>query len=868
MRKRLWGLSLLLVLVTACTQAPTAPPSITLDVSPTAGSVDVSVDVVVSATFNVDMNESTLDGAFTLSSAAGSVEGEWDYNAATRRLTFEPTGDLEHDTLYTASIQRTVRSSAGGRIAGATTGVYAWSFTTVEAPTEDSGVTSISVTPQSATLEVNGTQQLNATVVADSGVSQAVEWTSSNTAVATVSESGLVTAAAAGQATISATSVHDNTVSGTAAVTVLASAATSVIVSPTAAAILVDETVQFSATVVVVSGASTDVIWSSSDASVATVDQDGVATALSTGTTTITATSVATAGVTGSAELTVSDVPVVTAVALDPNTASLELGESVALTLDVTAAGGADESVTWTSSDGTVASVVDGVVTAEAAGTATITATSVFNPAISGNATITVLAAAVNSVVVTPEELTLSVGDAPVQLAVEVEAVSGADDSVTWASADESVATVVDGLVTAVSAGTATITAASVFDPSTSGSATVNVPGAEAVTVTPTAADLAVGDTVQLEEDVTLIHGATDGTVLWSSSDETVATVDADGLVTAGGPGTATITATSAATPASSGGAEITVHTAVSAGDYVSAPGYIVGATIDLDPPTVTGGLAPYTYALSGGDLPAGAAVGADGAITGTADVSGVYTGTVTVTDSLGQSDTSEFEFEVVDALVLNLYVDDTLEHNSVFAPQGLIASGGLAPFSFSEITIDPSDPEWADRYPDPWGPHEVEDQGPLAPGLGIAADGTISGTVTALGFHRTYIEVTDSLGQIDVAMLEIVVTPAPLTLSYANSPYTYTTGGALLVPTVDVTVTGGVAPYEFSWTRTSCSFWLELLCSNDQWGIDPTNGEIERTAGGADEIFVSHNSDRTYRVTVTDDAGTTATFDVSFEED
>ena len=65
----------------------------------------------------------------------------------------------------------------------------------------------------------------------------------------------------------------------------------------------------------------------------------------------------------------------VSGVSLNKTSLTLEAGETAALTATVTPANAANKSVTWSSSDTTVATVADGVVTAVAAGTATITVT-------------------------------------------------------------------------------------------------------------------------------------------------------------------------------------------------------------------------------------------------------------------------------------------------------------------------------------------------------------------------------------------------------------------------------------------------------------------------------------------------------------
>lgn len=100
-------------------------------------------------------------------------------------------------------------------------------------PTVQTGVQSVTVTPQNATIAVNETIQLAASVTADASTAKTVTWTSSNSAVATVDGTGKVTGKAAGTVTILATSTADNTKQAAAAITVTAAAAPAPVVQPT-----------------------------------------------------------------------------------------------------------------------------------------------------------------------------------------------------------------------------------------------------------------------------------------------------------------------------------------------------------------------------------------------------------------------------------------------------------------------------------------------------------------------------------------------------------------------------------------------------------------------------------------------------------
>jgi hypothetical protein len=104
--------------------------------------------------------------------------------------------------------------------------------TLVQAKAPTGNASSITVAPSSANLTVGGTVALVATVVADSGLAHTVTWSSGNTAVATVSATGLVTAVAVGSVAITATSTADTTATGGASITVLAPVTTPVVNTP------------------------------------------------------------------------------------------------------------------------------------------------------------------------------------------------------------------------------------------------------------------------------------------------------------------------------------------------------------------------------------------------------------------------------------------------------------------------------------------------------------------------------------------------------------------------------------------------------------------------------------------------------------
>ena len=155
-------------------------------------------------------------------------------------------------------------------------------------------VTGVSISDATASITVGATQTLTATVAPADATNKSVRWTSDNEAIATVDDEGVVTGVGAGNATITVTTVDGN-FTATCEVTVAAAvvAVTGVEVSPATDTISLADTppqVTLTATVTPADATNKNVAWSSSDTAVATVDDDGVVTALTAGTATITAT--------------------------------------------------------------------------------------------------------------------------------------------------------------------------------------------------------------------------------------------------------------------------------------------------------------------------------------------------------------------------------------------------------------------------------------------------------------------------------------------------------------------------------------------------------------------------------------------------
>ena len=202
----------------------------------------------------------------------------------------------------------------------------------------------------------------------------------------------------------------------------------------------------------------------------------------------------------------------------------------------------------------------------------------------------------VTGVTLDKDSLTLTEGNTA-QLTATVKPDNATNKNVTWTSSDETVATVTDGLVTALKEGTATITVTT-EDGSKTATCAVTVTAATVpvtgVTLSQTQASLYYNrtpNTLTLTATVAP-DNATNQAVTWTSSDSTVAAVDQNGVVTALARGTAVITATAADGRGASASCTVTVSSYLPPAN----PNYRItveatqGGTVTADPTAAKAG--------------------------------------------------------------------------------------------------------------------------------------------------------------------------------------------------------------------------------------------------------------------------------------
>ena len=255
-----------------------------------------------------------------------------------------------------------------------------------------------------------------------------------------------------------------------------------------------------------------------------------------------------------------------------------------------------------------------------------------------------------------------------------------------------------------------------------------------------------------------------------------------------------TVTATDSETPnpqKANANLSITVNAQLAV-TTTSLPAGVIGTSYPAGTTlAATGGITPYTWAVTVGNLPAGLSLNAStGVISGTpsGNVTGTTTFTVTVTDSESPTKISASAILSITITAPTLKVTTTsLPGGSIgtaYPSQTLAATGGITPYTWA-VTV-----------------------GALPQGLSLnATTGVISGTPTGtfVGTDTFTVTVTDTESptpQMANAVLSITISVAPLSVT--------TTSGSLptgvvnsVYPSTTLQATGGITPYTWSYTGT-----------------------------------------------------------------
>ena len=372
----------------------------------------------------------------------------------------------------------------------------------------------------------------------DTTVTGDVKWTSDNKKVATVDKDGNVTAVGAGTATITARLEGKETTCKVTVKVPLESISMSETKKTVNKGDSFDLDITKNPTDTTVDAKAA---WSSANAGVATVDQNGMVTAVGAGTTVITANL---EGKETTCEIVVK-VPLESIEMSEKEISLVEDGEAQLNVIYAPTDTTVEKNVAWISSKPDVA-VVDqaGKVTAKTVGTATISA-EVDGKTTTCKVTVTKKPVALESIELSEAKITMVEMDKK-QLTVKYNpSNTTVDRDVAWTTSNNKVAVVAaDGTITAKGAGTATITA-TVAGKNASCVVTVKRKevALESIELSETNVTMKAGNKKQLNVIYNPANTTVEKNVKWSTTDADVASVDKNGMVTAKSEGTVTITA-------------------------------------------------------------------------------------------------------------------------------------------------------------------------------------------------------------------------------------------------------------------------------------------------------------------------------------
>ena len=479
-----------------------------------------------------------LESISLTSSASELMVGE----TANLTVKYTPEGTNQKGVTYTSSDEKVATVSNGvvtavGKGTATITATGANNTTSSVIITVKQPVTGVTLNKTTLELEKDQTEKLVATVLpANADGDKTVTWKSSNNAVATVSQDGTVTAVGKGSCNITATTENGKT--ATCKVTV-GVPLKSISFKDNVTSKTMNKGEEFTLEVVY-NPADTDadktITWSSTDTSVATVE-NGKVTAIGGGETEIKATTVN--GLEAICKVKV-EVPL-TSISIKTET-SIQFGQTEKLEVtynpvDTTA----DKTIAWESADEAIAKVsTDGTIEGVGVGETTITATASNGQKVTCK--VTVLPVELNSISITEQNIILNKGENETLTVTYNPENTTEDKTVTWSSDNEDAVTVSeDGVIQAVGAGKATITA-QVGDKQATTEVEVKVP-LESISLNETEKQLNKGDNLQLTVTYNPEDTTVNKTVTWTSTDDTVATVDENGKVTALKAGTTYIKA-------------------------------------------------------------------------------------------------------------------------------------------------------------------------------------------------------------------------------------------------------------------------------------------------------------------------------------
>ncbi len=457
-----------------------------------------------------------------------------------------PSNATNQNVSWSSSNEGVVTVDASGMVHAVASG-----SATIIAQTEDGGyidmtnvtvlqpVTTITLSKSEISVKKGTEFWLNATILPETADNKKVTWSSSDTTLATVDQDGKVTTLAVGTVTIACVS-QDN---GTAAYCIvdITEPVTGLTLNTYYQEMVSGTKFVIVPTVLPIDAPNKSVTYTSSDTEIATVDSNGIVTALKGGDCEIIVTTVES---NLSAKCTIKVKEYVTSVEISGNPTNLNVNKTVALSVAVGSESASNKNVIWSSSNTSLATVdQSGKVTGVKPGNVVITATAADGSGVSDSVVIRVINP-VTSISLDHTKVTIYVGDT-IGISATVNPANASIKGLTWTSDDETIAKVYsDGDVEGIAPGRTIVHATSNDGNKVVASCTVIVKAsvpASTISINSTEITMLKGKTRNLTARIYPTN--TRENIRWESSDTSVVTVDANGKIITVGAGQAEITA-------------------------------------------------------------------------------------------------------------------------------------------------------------------------------------------------------------------------------------------------------------------------------------------------------------------------------------
>ena len=465
-------------------------------------------------------------------------------------VVFNPVNATNRNITWTSSDNEIVRIVNGviygnkeGNatiVATASNGMKAQAYVTVNSQNTIKPE-SINLSQKDLTMYLGESVNLSAAISPANATNQEITWSTSDNNIASV-DNGYVVAKKAGSVTITATTSNGKKDTCTILVRNSNIDVQSIFMNSNET-MNAGESLTLTAKVLPATATNKTITWTSSDATTATIDQNGTVKALKAGSVIITAKS--NNNITAVCKITIMDKPInITSISLNQTNTNMNVGNTLALSVTFNPANATNKNITWTSSNNNIATVNNGVVTAKAAGNVTITATSNNGKTATCNIVINNNIVDVSSISLDKTNTSMNIGN-NLTLNANIQPSNATNKNITWTSSNNNIATVNNGIVTAKAAGNVVITATTSNGKQATCAITVNsnIVNATGVSLNTTDISMNTGNNITLVATVAPTN-TTNKNITWTSSNNNIATVDKNGNVKAKANGTATITAT------------------------------------------------------------------------------------------------------------------------------------------------------------------------------------------------------------------------------------------------------------------------------------------------------------------------------------